>query len=123
MTIAETASNFNQAMLRDCLQKEKADDKQFQIAMLDEAIFNYHRYFFIMPTLARFELEISTRLKSGKSLSTLDLNQIMGDALVADIDLNMLKTGGVDMTSRKLIDDAFDILENMLDRLEALCGV
>ena len=54
--VAETASNFNQAMTRAHLLKTKKD-KYFQIALLEEATDNFHRYFFIMPTLARFELE------------------------------------------------------------------
>src|SRR5690606_32661171 len=56
--VAEVASNFNQAMTRAYLREAKADDTQFQIALIEEAMSNFHRYFFIMPTLARFELEV-----------------------------------------------------------------
>jgi oligoendopeptidase F len=38
---------------------------------------NYHRYFFIMPTLARFELEMYTRAEKGAPLSA----QIMIDRM------------------------------------------
>ena len=55
--VAEVASNFNQAMVRDDLLKSN-DDPQFQIRCIEEAMYNFHRYFFIMPILARFELEI-----------------------------------------------------------------
>jgi oligoendopeptidase F len=47
----------------------KADDKGFQIALIEEAMFNFHRYFFIMPTLARFELEVYTRAEQGQPLT------------------------------------------------------
>lgn len=65
---AEVASNFNQAMVRDYLFRTQTD-REFQIALLEEAMSNYHRYFFIMPTLARFELETHTMVEEGKPLS------------------------------------------------------
>ena len=65
---AEVASNFNQAMVRDYLFRTQTD-REFQIALLEEAMSNYHRYFFIMPTLARFELETHTMVEQGKPLS------------------------------------------------------
>ena len=66
--VAEVASNFNQAMVRDYLFRTQTD-KDFQIALIEEAMSNYHRYFFIMPTLARFELEMHTRAERGAPLS------------------------------------------------------
>lgn len=78
-TVAETASNFNQAMLRFYLRKGMGDDRQFQIAMIDEAIYNFHRYFFIMPTLARFEYEVFSRAQQDQPLNASILNQIMAD--------------------------------------------
>jgi len=77
-TVTETASNFNQAMTRAYLRKEKADDKGLQLAMVDEAMSNFYRYFFVMPTLARFELEVYERAQAGKPLTTTDLKEIMG---------------------------------------------
>lgn len=44
-------------------------DKYFQIALLEEAMDNFHRYFFIMPTLARFELETHQRIEKGQPLT------------------------------------------------------
>ena len=67
-TVAETASNFNQAMTRAYLRETKADDDDFMLGMVEEAMDNFHRYFFIMPTLARFELEVFTRAEQGKPL-------------------------------------------------------
>jgi oligoendopeptidase F len=76
-TVTETASNFNQAMLRAYLKEVKGDDRDFQIAMIDEAIFNFHRYFFTMPTLARLEYEICSRIQKGKSTTTHDIKNTM----------------------------------------------
>ena len=40
---------------------------------------NLHRYFFIMPTLARFELEAHERAERGQALTADDLNELMAD--------------------------------------------
>ncbi len=63
--VAEVASNFNQALVRAHLLNTNADP-EFQIALIEEAMANFHRYFFIMPTLARFELEIHQRVRAGR---------------------------------------------------------
>jgi oligoendopeptidase F len=76
-TVTETASNFHQAMTRAYLRNEKAGDDAFQLAMIDEAMSNFHRYFFVMPTLARFELEVYERAKSGKPLTAPIFNELM----------------------------------------------
>lgn len=60
--VAEVASNFNQAMVRDYLFKTQ-QDPAFQLALIEEAMSNFHRYFFIMPTLARWELEMHERVE------------------------------------------------------------
>ncbi|MFN8404286.1 MAG: hypothetical protein U0V48_12135 [Anaerolineales bacterium] len=44
-------------------------NKYFQTALLEEAMDNFHRYFFIMPTLARFELETHQRVEKGQPLT------------------------------------------------------
>ena len=82
-TVTETASNFHQAMTRAHLRKTKASDDAFQIAMIDEAMVNFHRYFFVMPTLARFEFEVYERAKAGKPLTASIFKEIMG-ALYAE---------------------------------------
>ena len=76
-TVTETASNFHQAMTRAYLRNEKAGDEAFQLAMIDEAMANFHRYFFVMPTLARFELEVYQRARAGKPLSAPIFNELM----------------------------------------------
>ena len=75
---AEVASNFNQAMVRDYLFRTQTD-RDFQIALIEEAMSNFHRYFFIMPTLARFELEAHTRVEDGKPLSADTLIELMAE--------------------------------------------
>jgi oligoendopeptidase F len=75
--VAEVASNFNQALTRAYLMEAHADDPAFQINLLQEAMQNFHRYFFIMPTLARFELEIHERLEKGKGVSEKDMIALM----------------------------------------------
>ena len=76
--LAEVASNVNQAMVRSYLLKTQPD-RDFQIAILEEAMANFHRYFFIMPTLARFELEIHERTERGESLTAQSLIKLMAE--------------------------------------------
>lgn len=78
MFAAEVASNFNQALVRSWLF-DTNDDKDFQIAVIEEAMSNFHRYFFIMPTLARFELEAHQRVEKGQSLTADSLIDLMTD--------------------------------------------
>jgi len=75
---AEVASNFNQALVRDYLLRTNPD-RDFQVAVLEEAMSNYHRYFFIMPTLARFELEVHERVERGQPLTSSALIEVMAN--------------------------------------------
>lgn len=68
MFAAEVASNFHQALLRAHLL-ETLDDPALQLAVLEEAMANIRRYFFIMPTLARFEHEMHVRVERGEGLT------------------------------------------------------
>jgi oligoendopeptidase F len=93
MFVAEVASNFNQAMVRDFLFNSDTD-RDFQLAVIQEAMDNIHRYFFIMPTLARFEFEVYRRLEAGEPVNSDILQEIMsgffaegyGDTLKDDKD-------------------------------------
>ena len=76
--VAEVASNFNQAMVRAHLLATNADP-DFQIAVIEEAMSNFHRYFFIMPALARFELEIHERAERGEALTADSMIALMAD--------------------------------------------
>lgn len=184
--VAETASNFNQAMTRAYLLNTNPN-KSFQIALLEEAMSNFHRYFFVMPTLARFELETHQRIEKGQALTADSMIELMADLFSEgfgghmDLDrqrvgitwatftthlyidyysfqyaigisaanaiakrilngtpdaarehIDFLKAGsskppmevfkiaGVDMTSTQPIEDAFEVLEDYIDRLERL---
>ncbi len=75
---AEVASNFNQAMVRAHLLAHNPD-RDFQISVIEEAMSNFHRYFFIMPTLARFELETHQRVERGQGLTADDMIELMAD--------------------------------------------
>jgi oligoendopeptidase F len=76
--LAEVASNFNQALVRDYLLRELPERHQ-QIALIEEAMANFHRYFFVMPTLARFELEIHERVERGQALTADGMIALMAD--------------------------------------------
>ena len=186
--VAEVASNFNQAMVRAHLLKTNSDP-QFQISLLEEAFANFHRYFFIMPILAQFELEVHQRLERGQGVTADDMNAIMADLYAEgygsemDFDrdrtgitwatfshlyqdyyvyqystgisgahslsrrilsgtpnaaedylrflsagssvypLDALKLAGVDMSTPQPVEETFDILAQMVDRLEELTRV
>ena len=89
--VAEVASNFNQALVRAHLLNATSDP-DFQIALIEEAMSNFHRYFFIMPTLARFELAIHEQVEHGEALTATSLIALMtelfregyGDEVVID---------------------------------------
>jgi len=184
--VSETASNFNQAMTRAHLLTTNPN-KSFQIALLEEAMSNFHRYFFIMPTLARFELETHQRIEKGQALTAASMIELMVDLFregfggEMDLDrervgitwgtftthlyidyysfqyaigisaanaitkrilngipnaaedyinflragsskspMDLFKVAGVDMTSTQPIEEAFVVLEEYIDRLEAL---
>jgi oligoendopeptidase F len=76
--VAEVASNFHQALVRGHLLKSNPD-KNFQIAIIEEAMSNFLRYFFIMPTLARFELETHERAEKGEALTADSMMTLMAD--------------------------------------------
>jgi oligoendopeptidase F len=78
MFVAETASNFHQAMVRAHLLATNPDPA-FQITVIEEAMSNFHRYFFIMPTLARFELAVHQAEERGAGMSADDMLGLMAD--------------------------------------------
>ncbi|MCW8132083.1 MAG: oligoendopeptidase F [Planctomycetota bacterium] len=75
---AEVASNFNQAMVREHLMKTHPE-RAFRVALLEEAMANFKRYFFIMPTLARFEWEVYERAEKGGAVTVDFLNKRMAE--------------------------------------------
>jgi len=76
--VAEVPSNVNQALVRRHLLRANPD-RDFQIGVIEEAMSNFHRYFFLMPTLARFELEIHQRVERGEALTAEDMMALMTD--------------------------------------------
>lgn len=76
---AEVASNFHQAMLREHLLRTNQNDRDLELALVDEAMSNFGRYLLIMPTLMRFELELHERADRGTGLSADALNERMAD--------------------------------------------
>ena len=93
---AEVASNFNQALVRAHLLTTQMD-RDFQIGVIEEAMSNFHRYFFIMPTLARFELEIHERVERGQALNAESLIQLMADLFAegygGEVELDVQRIG------------------------------
>ncbi len=76
--VGEVASNFNQAMLSAYLL-DTIEESDFQISVIEEAMSNFHRYFLIMPTLARFELQAYERLERGEGLTAEGMNELTAD--------------------------------------------
>ncbi|MFZ0216459.1 MAG: M3 family oligoendopeptidase [Candidatus Dormiibacterota bacterium] len=80
MFVAEVASNTNQALCRGHLL-EQNPDPAFQIAVLEEAIGNFHRYLLVMPTLSRLELELHERVERGEPLTADGLTNLTAELL------------------------------------------
>lgn len=78
--LAEVASNFNQALVRAHLLAREPDP-DVQVALVEEAMGNFHRYLLVMPTLSRFELEIHRRVERGEPLTAEGLTDLMADLL------------------------------------------
>jgi len=78
---AEVASNMHQALTRRHLLATKTDPA-FQIGVIEEAMSNFYRYFFIMPSLARLELEVHERVERGVALTADSLNELMADLMM-----------------------------------------
>ncbi|MHB1354559.1 MAG: oligoendopeptidase F [Anaerolineae bacterium] len=74
--VAEVASNLNQALVRDYLLRTYPE-RDLQIALCQEAMGNLHRYLFLMPTLARFELELHARAERGEALTAEVMNGLL----------------------------------------------
>ena len=78
---AEVASNMHQALTRRHLLATQKDPA-FQIAVIEEAMANFYRYFFIMPSLARLELEIHERVERGGAVTAEYLTDLMADLML-----------------------------------------
>lgn len=94
--VAEVASNFHQAMVRAHLLRELTD-RTLRINLLEEAMGNFHRYFFIMPTLARFEIIAHERVEHGEALTADELIELCADLFAEgygqDLDVDRSRDG------------------------------
>jgi oligoendopeptidase F len=78
---AEVASNMHQALVRRHLLATQTDPT-FQLAVVEEAMSNFYRYFFIMPSLARLELAMHEHVERGGAITADYLNDLMADLLL-----------------------------------------
>ena len=78
MFAAEIASNRRQALVRSHLLQANPD-RDFQISVIEEAMSNFHRYFFIMSTLARWELEVYRHEDRGQGMSADEMTELIAD--------------------------------------------
>jgi oligoendopeptidase F len=167
---------------------ERETDPNLRIQVIEEAMDNLHRYFFIMPTLARFELETHQRIERGEGLNADTMIEIMADLLSegygnemhldrqrdgimwttfshlyrdyyvyqyatgisgahalangilagkrdaenayleflkagsSDYPLDILQRAGVDLTTPQAVEETFDVLAGLVDKLENLVG-
>ena len=77
---AEVASNFHQAMTRAYLLDPARNlPRELQIGIIEEAMSNFHRYFLVMPTLARFELEVHQRIERGEGITADGMIELLAD--------------------------------------------
>ncbi|MFV9507133.1 MAG: oligoendopeptidase F [Oscillochloridaceae bacterium umkhey_bin13] len=66
--VAEVASNFNQALLRGHLLAQQPS-REVEIAILEEAMNNFHRYLFLMPILSQLEQYAHEQVESGQPIT------------------------------------------------------
>lgn len=74
--VAEVASNFNQALVRAHLMNtdRARRDRNFRINVIEEAMYNFHRYLFVMPILSQFEHWMHTQIEQGNALTADEMN-------------------------------------------------
>ena len=78
--VAEVASNFNQALVRAHLLRQ-GGDADFQIALIEEAMGNLHRYLFVMPILAQYERYVHAEVERGKAPTADTMSSYLADLL------------------------------------------
>jgi oligoendopeptidase F len=73
MTVAETASNLNQVLLRAHVLR--SGGREMSLAVLDEAFFYAHRYLFMMPVLSRIEHTLHSLYARGGAVGVSDIRK------------------------------------------------
>lgn len=76
--VAEVASNFNQALVRGHLLREDRG-REFSIALIQEAMANFHRYLFLMPILSQFELTVHSWAEAGEAVTGQRMNELLAE--------------------------------------------
>ena len=76
MSAAETASNFNQALMGKHLLAHN-QERDWTLTVIEERMENHQRYLFIMPILARFELACHERVEQGESIGADWMNETL----------------------------------------------
>jgi oligoendopeptidase F len=71
MSVAETASNLNQVLMR--AKVLDGADRETALSVLEEAFFFAHRYLFMMPTLSEVEHALHTTYAEGGAMSASEL--------------------------------------------------
>jgi oligoendopeptidase F len=84
MSVAETASNLNQVLLRAHVLKSA--DREMALAVLDEAFFYAHRYLFMMPVLSRIEHTLHSIYARGGAVGASDIRKATVTAFEAAYD-------------------------------------
>ena len=84
MSVAETASNLNQVLLRAHVLKSA--DREMSLAVLDEAFFYAHRYLFMMPVLSRIEHTLHSIYVRGGAVGASDIRKATVTAFEAAYD-------------------------------------
>ncbi len=74
--VAEVASNFNQALMRAYLLAQGLN-REVEIAVIEEAMSNFHRYLFLMPILSEFEQRVHTMAEMGEPLTADGMGAIL----------------------------------------------
>jgi oligoendopeptidase F len=78
MSVAETASNLNQVLLR--AEILKTADRDTTLAVLEEAFFFAHRYLFLMPTMSEVEHKLHSTYASDGAMSASQLATLTVEA-------------------------------------------
>ncbi|MGI8644536.1 MAG: M3 family oligoendopeptidase [Thermomicrobiales bacterium] len=96
MFLAETASNMHQTLMGRLLLGEQPDEN-WLLTIIEERMSNYHRYFFIMPILAKFELDCHERVRRGEALTAASMSETLTgyyrEAYGGEIELDEVRTG------------------------------
>jgi oligoendopeptidase F len=74
MSVAETASNLNQVLLRAKILATQ--DREMTLAVLEEAFFFAHRYLFLMPTMSEVEHALHSAYAKGGAMSASEISEM-----------------------------------------------